>query len=358
LDAFREESIRKGLVFSIEFRRQEILHNLVGDPYRLRQVISNLLVNAVQASNFGGITVEAQPVEITKARFIIGIAFQDSGQGYSEEELNDLFQDIEQIIDNTKTSSASSQNNQNELGLGLAVVARFVRNSKGQMKIQSEKGNGTRISVLLPFRTAGQVISKIAAASSATDLLPTPPSASTINEKEHTNVRYSSVSQSNHLTFKKKEKNASEVVVKRPASVCTQLRAIESISAAETSSLSTRPPSARILNNDRLTILDDLSCDKESQSLSDNSYPFPVIQSSLPTYSNEKLYILIAEDNPINSRILKQRLEKMGHKVETTSNGSSCADAFKAKPYAFDLVLMDIQVLAISPKSGRFRVLL
>lgn len=58
----------------------------------------------------------------------------------------------------------------------------------------------------------------------------------------------------------------------------------------------------------------------------------------------EHLQVLVAEDNPINSRIIKKRLEKCGHIVYLTINGEECANAYKEKPAFFDVVLMDMQV--------------
>jgi DNA-binding NtrC family response regulator len=54
--------------------------------------------------------------------------------------------------------------------------------------------------------------------------------------------------------------------------------------------------------------------------------------------------ILVAEDDPINSRIMKKRLEKLGHKVHCTVNGEECASAHGEDAASFDTVLMDLQV--------------
>ena len=56
------------------------------------------------------------------------------------------------------------------------------------------------------------------------------------------------------------------------------------------------------------------------------------------------LQVLVAEDDPINSKIIKKRLEKSGHEVYHTINGEECATAYAEKSYFFDVVLMDMQV--------------
>ncbi|KAJ4298847.1 hypothetical protein N0V90_004090 [Kalmusia sp. IMI 367209] len=60
--------------------------------------------------------------------------------------------------------------------------------------------------------------------------------------------------------------------------------------------------------------------------------------------SAEHMRVLVAEDDPVNSRILQKRLEKLGHQVYLTVNGEECAGAFGDQPQDFDVVLMDMQM--------------
>ena len=57
--------------------------------------------------------------------------------------------------------------------------------------------------------------------------------------------------------------------------------------------------------------------------------------------------ILVAEDDPINSKIMKKRLEKAGHEVSLTINGEECSSVYGDNPASFDVVLMDMQVSLI-----------
>ncbi|KAJ6153581.1 hypothetical protein N7470_006540 [Penicillium chermesinum] len=56
------------------------------------------------------------------------------------------------------------------------------------------------------------------------------------------------------------------------------------------------------------------------------------------------LSVLVAEDDPINCKIIQKRLTKLGHTVEVTMNGEACATAFATKMDNFDVILMDIQM--------------
>lgn len=62
----------------------------------------------------------------------------------------------------------------------------------------------------------------------------------------------------------------------------------------------------------------------------------------------DHMRVLVAEDDPVNSRIIKKRLEKLGHEVCLTVNGEDCASAYGEKTGYFDIVLMDMQVRQLS----------
>jgi light-regulated signal transduction histidine kinase (bacteriophytochrome) len=58
----------------------------------------------------------------------------------------------------------------------------------------------------------------------------------------------------------------------------------------------------------------------------------------------ERMRVLVAEDDPVNSRIVKKRLEKLGHEVQLTVNGEECSSVFCDNSQNVDVVLMDMQV--------------
>ncbi|KAJ6111364.1 hypothetical protein N7523_007425 [Penicillium sp. IBT 18751x] len=66
--------------------------------------------------------------------------------------------------------------------------------------------------------------------------------------------------------------------------------------------------------------------------------------TSIPPANPQLLQVLVAEDDPVNSKIIEKRLTKLGHTVKLTGNGEACASAFVVASKAFDIVLMDIQM--------------
>ena len=82
--------------------------------------------------------------------------------------------------------------------------------------------------------------------------------------------------------------------------------------------------------------------DRENHKLNEERTTQPQNQDA------EYLQVLVAEDDPVNSRIIMKRLEKSGHKVHHTVNGADCAGVYRGKPAFFDVVLMDMQVRILS----------
>ncbi|KAH8707515.1 hypothetical protein GQ44DRAFT_763612 [Phaeosphaeriaceae sp. PMI808] len=76
------------------------------------------------------------------------------------------------------------------------------------------------------------------------------------------------------------------------------------------------------------------------------------ITASPENLTAEHMRVLVAEDDPVNSRIVKKRLERLGHDVYLTVNGEECASAFGDKPQNFDVVLMDMQRLKMPIVDG------
>ncbi len=70
---------------------------------------------------------------------------------------------------------------------------------------------------------------------------------------------------------------------------------------------------------------------------------FPTPQLDLSS-ANGMYRILVAEDDPVNSKIMKKRLEKLGHHVHMTINGEECSSAHGEQASSYDMVLMDLQV--------------
>lgn len=112
------------------------------DPTRLRQILLNLLANAVK------FTVEGQvQVEVSMAADGIEIAVSDTGIGIPADRLDEIFEPFVQ-------ADASTTRRYGGTGLGLALVRDLVERMSGVIHVRSEVGAGSRFAVLLPLQTS------------------------------------------------------------------------------------------------------------------------------------------------------------------------------------------------------------
>ena len=133
------------LIYTID---DQIPEALVGDGLRLRQVLINLLNNAVKFTEKGYIELGISLEQKKEDELLLYFSIKDSGQGIREEDLNRLFQAFSQV-DTKKNHSKEGT------GLGLSISRDFVHLMGGQLKVRSEYGAGSEF-----FFTISQGVSE------------------------------------------------------------------------------------------------------------------------------------------------------------------------------------------------------
>jgi signal transduction histidine kinase/FixJ family two-component response regulator len=125
----------------------EVPRYALGDESKLRQVLINLLGNAVKFTHEGGVSVRAA-VAGAGAQLRLLVEVEDSGEGIAEEQLAALFQPF--------TQTASGVRSQEGTGLGLAISRQFVRLMGGEIRVRSVVGEGTMFSFEIDLRPVDQ----------------------------------------------------------------------------------------------------------------------------------------------------------------------------------------------------------
>ncbi|AZO79086.1 MULTISPECIES: response regulator [unclassified Bosea (in: a-proteobacteria)] len=118
----------------------DVPHRLVGDAERLRQILLNLVGNAVKFTYEGGVGIEADTIE---GEFIVTIA--DTGPGIPAERLATIFEEFEQ-------GGLTGHREQAGTGLGLAIARRLARAMGGDVEASNREGGGALFRLLLPLR--------------------------------------------------------------------------------------------------------------------------------------------------------------------------------------------------------------
>lgn len=456
VDMFQGDAKRKQIRFDV-VEPSDLPEKVIGDARRVRQAISNVTANAIEATTTGGVKVELGVVSQADFDIEVEIIVEDTGRGMNAKEMDGLFAQLEQVqaeddntvIEDTIAPDSSrlsvdgetidpEKQEKRALGLGLALVARIVGNMNGQLRLKSEEGKGSRFVIQFPFQLPGSS-DRMAAqppdstTGSMTDSAITEHgveafldghdevtlvggTSSSLSQRRHSRPRCASGSR--QLSRRDSGKSAASVGSKQSLQSISSNQSAKSdvdrlIEAMQESPLEAkrvgRPRSGTSTNHqDRfhgqiLTKKNDASKDyfplqlqgrasnqpraqhpttpgtqiiqdcrtpleairvSDSDSpLSDNRIRPQTSRRIEPTHdiltqdrsdherkltgSKDGFVVLVAEDDPINSRIIQKRLLKSGHHPHLTSNGEECSAIYGEKPGTFDAVLMDIQVSPI-----------
>lgn len=134
---------KKGLQFILN-ENLDAAQNNIGDPFRLKQVLYNLLGNAIKFTDKGKVTLSVKQ-KIFSNRSVYTFTITDTGMGISADDIKNIFNQFEQAKNNTS---------QNGTGLGLNIVQALIENQKGTIQVNSTPGAGSAFVVSLSYTTA------------------------------------------------------------------------------------------------------------------------------------------------------------------------------------------------------------
>ncbi|HMM12584.1 MAG TPA: response regulator [Bacteroidales bacterium] len=115
---------------------------LIGDPLRIRQVLINLISNAIKFTEAGMVCLRIKMVEQIEEQVSIDFSVQDTGIGIPKEKINKLFQSFTQVDTSTTRTHGGT-------GLGLTISQRLVNMMGGNIQVESEFGKGSTFSFRL-----------------------------------------------------------------------------------------------------------------------------------------------------------------------------------------------------------------
>lgn len=441
-EAFRGDAKRKEVDYQV-IEHPGFPQDVYGDARRTRQAVANIIANSIQNTSAGFIRIEMWLQDLTDSRAIVEIVVSDSGVGMSSSRLDDLFRELEQVtgdgdnimlMDSSDTDKAQKSKN-STLGLGLAMVARHVRNAEGQLRLKSDEGKGSRFVIQLPFtivetddsksdsskrpslskqgsnpsqgslptslalvegertlvdtsirsgglsrRTSREDINSLqsfrsgsskgsansnkSAKSDVERLIDAISGPLQVGEAESEERR---VQRRNSKGSMQSARSAGSVGHKSKTSMITGERPARLVRAVSfdlthtTQSPSRSGPIGAEFITDTKTLMTAVKMpDEFAEDVQKAEFQSPAsagshvsfdLRSKRNRFTDESgepnannLRTLVAEDDPVNSKIITKRLEKSGHSVFHTINGEECASAYGDRAAFFDVVLMDMQV--------------
>lgn len=128
---------------------KKIPQNLICDMGRIRQIINNLVNNAIKFTYYGHVLIDVKLLEKNKDQYLINFNIIDSGIGIPKEKLNSLFKEFTQVDMSTTRKYGGT-------GLGLSICKQLVELMKGKISIESEVGKGSNFYFNIPMKKAAE----------------------------------------------------------------------------------------------------------------------------------------------------------------------------------------------------------
>ena len=142
--SFRSKA--KHLEFEI-IREEPLPVEVIGDPIRLNQILSNLLSNALKFTNHGGITVTLREKERNNGHSMMEFLVHDTGIGIPPEQQSSIFESFTQASPDTTRHFGGT-------GLGLAICKKLIELQGGTIRLKSMPGEGSTFSFSITFTIA------------------------------------------------------------------------------------------------------------------------------------------------------------------------------------------------------------
>lgn len=340
--------------------------NLCGDSGRLRQILLNLLGNAVKFTSNGEVTIGVSTESADGARVRLHFIVHDTGIGIPADKLGRVFEAFEQADSSTTRKYGGT-------GLGLAIVSRLVTMMNGRVWVDSEPGKGSNFHFTANFKTGSGrspqcepsvnvtlasdfralvvddndtnrrilemtlknwKMDPMSVSSGAEGLLELDRAYESGNGFSVALVDYM-MPEMDGLEFVsrvKKDPRFEKLVTILLTSAGDRIPASKWTGLGIANCL-TKPVRLMELHAAILAPFSD-TCDTEAETS-------PQKQPILTPGANQ-LRILLAEDNIINQKLATRILQKMGHKVTVAGDGTEAVSAMDSRK--FDLALMDIQM--------------
>lgn len=113
------------------------------DPFRIKQILANLISNAWKFTEEGEIVISAELKNTSDENHLLEISVEDSGIGISEKMQESIFEEFSQEDSSIEKRFGGS-------GLGLAITKRLAKLLDGDIKLESEQGKGSKFTILIP----------------------------------------------------------------------------------------------------------------------------------------------------------------------------------------------------------------
>jgi two-component system, sensor histidine kinase and response regulator len=360
---FVQNALKKGIQLYF-YMKNDVPGTIIGDEFRLDQVLVNLIANALKFTHEGSVILEIELVEKKgENTALIGFKIIDTGIGMSEEELSLLFRPFTQADSSTTRKYGGT-------GLGLSISKRLVNAMGGVIEVESTKGLGTTFSFTIEADVENweqehpkvnridckalvvddQEISRIILETMLQNFGCTTASASNgrealemIRAADEENVGYEIIL----MDWKMPEMDGKEALkeikrLKEEGRLKSPLPFVVMQSGYLLEEIRLEDIPVEVFLSKPITESELFDAINRARSgLFFTKTPFTPHHCSS---SLDGLKILFVEDNELNQEVVSKMLQREGVEVHIAKNGQEAVTLYLSNPRYFDLILMDVQM--------------
>jgi CheY-like chemotaxis protein len=346
------------LLYLIE---QDVPSYIIGDNTRLKQVLVNLLGNAIKFTEKGEIFISVKAVNKESENLSLEFTVKDTGIGIPSSKIKNLFQPFSQLDSSTTRKYGGT-------GLGLAICYKIVQLMGGSITVESKEGKGSSFIFDIKAKKSPYALSKVYAKNTAGKLKE---KRILIVDDNITNLKIlslqcgswgmiSDLCSDPYEALDMVINNRYDILLldmQMPGMDGIQLMKLirekftidelPSVLLTSISNLSNSVISDKTLFTSHLTkpVKQNYLYNILNEAVSESAYEYKSSgnKSTLQKLSEKyPLKILVAEDNIINQKLILKMLERLGYISDVANNGLEVLEALEQKSY--DMILMDIQM--------------
>ncbi len=305
-----------------------------GDPTRVRQVLANLVANAIKFTHKGHVLIRVHAWSESAHLNGIRVSVDDTGIGIPADQLPALFQSFTQ-------ADASTTRRYGGTGLGLTISKRLIESMGGWLTVSSSPGLGSTFSFELRLRPA-----------EAEDVLSGDRARKRIAVIDSVELRGRALSRSLNCEQVLTDFRT-ELLSGQYDAVIVDESALDRIDPRRATRVVVLTNGA-VSNSAYARVRKPVTPSRIASALEAQSDSISLLRLRNATRENLRPLVLLAEDNQVNQRVAMRMLEKLGCVVEVASNGALAIDA--AAERVFDLIFMDCQMPEIDGYAATRRI--